>query len=533
MRTTEPRLRSQVESSGEYTQDALAPEGLPPDVIAQVPTRLLYAALGAAGIFTLALLTEPFRPADATGSNGSYLIAGAGMAFSFVVAIVVAIRRPTPAIASRLAMALQVGTGILIWALEFAVPFADAGHTPGVPTVAGWMLFFPVLVPLRVRDAIAGNIALVLAGPGIIAAYVAAGQPMPSIGHLTLWFLAAAFAGIAGSVTAAVLQNALIGLHEARERDRYVLVRRLGRGGMGDVFVARHQRLARLAAVKRIRVDALDARLPGGAEAVRQRFTLEARTTARLRSPHTVELYDYGISEDGSLFYAMELLDGMDLQALVEAHGPQPPARVVHILLQACDALAEAHQEGLVHRDIKPSNLMICRLGVQRDVTKVLDFGTVKLPQGAPENAITRADVFIGTPSYAAPEAGYGAVEPRTDLYALGCVGWFLLTGGTVFPAADISDALRAHREDPVPPLDHVTPLDVPAGLEAVLRECLEKRPVDRIASASLLAEKLRELKLEWSQSDAEAWWANAGPSAKPAERQEGWRSAEDTWAGV
>jgi eukaryotic-like serine/threonine-protein kinase len=206
-----------------------------------------------------------------------------------------------------------------------------------------------------------------------------------------------------------------------------------------------------------------------------------------LRSPHTVELYDFGVAEDGGFFYVMELLDGVDLETLVQHFGPQPPARVIHILRQCCDSLAEAHQRGMVHRDIKPLNLFTCRLGLNYDFTKVLDFGLVRRTADVNETRITMDGAVTGTPAYMPPELALGKpnVDGRADLYALGCVAYWMLTGSMVFDEQSAVAMAIAHvNKRPEPPSARAAQ-PVPADLDRLILRCLEKDPAKRPQSAS------------------------------------------------
>ncbi|HEY0251195.1 MAG TPA: serine/threonine-protein kinase, partial [Kofleriaceae bacterium] len=249
----------------------------------------------------------------------------------------------------------------------------------------------------------------------------------------------------------------------AKELGSYRLVEKLGFGGMGEVWRAEHRLLAREAAIKLVRPDAL--RDPAYAPAVRERFRREAQTLAQMRSRHTIALFDYGATEDGTFFYVMELLDGLDLDKLVRYFGGQPAGRVIQLLVQACQSLAEAHEAGLLHRDIKPANLMMCRAADEVDVVKLLDFGIVHavtepitdviaLPVTPGGSRLTQAGSVVGTPGYIAPEQATGTViDARADLYALGCVAWWLLAGNEVFPRPTEDAARRSHAEEAVPDL--------------------------------------------------------------------------------
>jgi eukaryotic-like serine/threonine-protein kinase len=296
----------------------------------------------------------------------------------------------------------------------------------------------------------------------------------------------------------------------AREMGSYRLGELLGRGGMGEVYRATHRMLARPAAIKLIRPEVIGGGENGGAQLALRRFRREAEVAASLRSPHTVELYDFGVTEDNAVYYVMELLEGMDLEALVQAHGPQPPSRVIHILRQVCRSLEEAHARGLVHRDIKPANIHLGRLGLEDDFVKVLDFGLVKAVSGsaAEHSLATAVDTTPGTPAYMAPEMALGEnIDGRADLYAVGCVAYFLLTGKVVFEAVSAIQAVARHVSDaPVPPSDRGTP--VPAALERVILALLAKQPENRPASAKDLDQMLGAIAIEpWGEEQAEEWW--------------------------
>lgn len=308
---------------------------------------------------------------------------------------------------------------------------------------------------------------------------------------------------------------------EAREMGSYRLVTLLGKGGMGEVWRARHRMLARDAAIKLIHPDMLSRSSGSNARIVRRRFEQEAKATAALRSPHTVELYDFGVTREGVFYYVMELLDGIDLETLVKKYGPQPPARVISILRQVCRSLDDAHRNGLVHRDIKPTNIFLCRLGNEYDFAKVLDFGLVKVTDEN-ETRLTGEGATTGTPAYMAPEMALGTSEldGRTDLYAVGCVAYWLVTGTLVFEEKGAAAMMLAHvRKDPVPPSKRGG-LTVPASLDRVIMMCLAKEPSERPASAEVLARLLEGCDGAggWSPEDAERWWRSHTPeSAVPA----------------
>jgi serine/threonine protein kinase len=302
-----------------------------------------------------------------------------------------------------------------------------------------------------------------------------------------------------------------------RELGSYQLGELLGRGGMGEVYRATHRMLARPAAIKLIHPQALSTRDRKSASLAIARFRREAEAAAQLRSPHTVELYDFGETEDGTLYFVMELLEGMDLETLVRQEGPLPQQRVIHILRQVCESLEEAHSSGLVHRDIKPANIHVGRVGLRHDFVKVLDFGLVKsvAAQAGQDSMATAAGLTPGTPAYLAPEMALGEqVDGRADLYALGCVAYYLLTGKLVFEATTALQLIAKHIQEPPEPPSHRTELEVAPELERVVLTCLAKRPGERPSSAAELDRMLAEIEIDpWSEEQATHWWRTHQPA--------------------
>jgi serine/threonine-protein kinase len=282
---------------------------------------------------------------------------------------------------------------------------------------------------------------------------------------------------------------------------------------MGEVWLARHRLLARPAAVKLIRHDVE----PGEAhEQLVRRFQREAQVTSGLRSPHTVQLYDFGVHDNGGFYCVMELLEGLDLHQIVTRFGAQPAERVVWLLRHACRSLAEAHQRGLVHRDIKPANLFVARLGVEYDYLKVLDFGVVKDQPGPDAAMLTAQGVVQGTPAFIAPEVVFGdrLFDGRADLYSLACAAYWVLTGQPVFPAKTPLDMLVQHAQATPLPVSRIAELPVPRELDAVLLACLEKDPAKRPASAADLEAELARIPFDgpWSAGRAREWWEAHAP---------------------
>ncbi len=289
----------------------------------------------------------------------------------------------------------------------------------------------------------------------------------------------------------------------ARRLGQYRLLEKIGEGGMGVVYRAEHEMLRRPTAIKLL--------LPQSAgELNLRRFEREAQLTARLTNPHTVSVYDFGRTPEGAFYYVMEYLDGVDLERLVREDGPLPPGRVVHILRQVCEALSEAHGIGLIHRDIKPANILLSESGGVSDVAKVLDFGLVKEVNESDASRLTRDDVFAGTLHYLAPETiqAPGSPDPRSDLYAVGAVAYYLLTGQTVFeglPIQVIQSHVQTIPQSPSARLGR----SLPGKLETVVLDCLQKDPNRRPESARALADRLKACDdvESWATEDARSWW--------------------------
>jgi serine/threonine-protein kinase len=314
-----------------------------------------------------------------------------------------------------------------------------------------------------------------------------------------VWWTLAAFVvalGLrtAGSKPRAVARQTRLGQYTLREK--------LGEGAMGVVYKASHALLRRPAAIKLLPPER------AGHESV-ERFEREVQLTSLLTHPNTISVYDFGRTADGSFYYAMEYVDGLDLETLVEHHGPQDPARVAHLLVQLAGALQEAHEIGLIHRDVKPANVMVCQRGGALDVVKVLDFGLIK-EIGGMDPTRSEAHRIVGTPLYLAPEmlTAPEDINARSDLYAVGAVGYFLLTGVPPFVGESLVEVCAHHLHSaPVPPSERVeTP--IPRELEALILACLAKSPEARPASAAALQAALRELSAEWTQERAARCWA-------------------------
>jgi hypothetical protein len=319
----------------------------------------------------------------------------------------------------------------------------------------------------------------------------------------------AALWSTAGIAVSTIASKVIYGLQrrakEALQLGQYTLEEKIGEGGMGEIYRARHAMLRRPTAVKLLLGD--------GSEQQLRRFEKEVQLTARLTHPNTISIYDYGRTPDDVFYYAMELLDGMTLEELVERHGPLPPARVIHLLLQVCGALNEAHGVGLIHRDIKPANIFLCRRGDIPDFVKVLDFGLVREIKDGQNASQTNVNAVVGTPLYMSPEAIVepDGVDALTDVYALGCVAFFLLTGTAPFHGNTVVEVCVHHLHSPPPAPSELC--QVPADLEQVIMACLQKAKAARPQSAQALSASLEACADAgaWRRAEAAAWWSSTG----------------------
>ncbi|MFT3838441.1 MAG: serine/threonine-protein kinase [Myxococcaceae bacterium] len=381
----------------------------------------------------------------------------------------------------------------------------------GLPIATMWMLAFPLL-PSNGRATLITGLCAAVSGPLAMLSLRALGSPVPAFGAV-LSFYWPLILGASFAATATWLLYRDTTPRKAAEVGDYHLEHKIGAGGMGEIWLARHSSLVRPAAVKLISPKISGKLSRERLERLFQEFELEAQTTAALRSPHTVQLYDFGRTKDGRLYYAMELLGGLDLERLVENHGPQPAGRVISILRQVCRSLAEAHAVGLIHGDVKSANLQLLIHGGEYDFVKVLDFGLAK-DRRAGERA-AEANTVRGTAAYLAPEIIKGTLsDERADLYALGCVAYELLTGELVFGAMTEPEMLQAQVLDtPVPPSKRAR-VAVPAELERLVMRLLSKEPTRRPYSAEQLLTQLDALASEspWTARDAERWWRDRLP---------------------
>jgi eukaryotic-like serine/threonine-protein kinase len=394
----------------------------------------------------------------------------------------------------------------------------QTGILPNLTWVPVVVILFPIILPgpprrMLVAAGAAGAMSPLALLVLDVAGKVQVDDPGVYVDEILVSALSVGFAYMGARVVYRLGRE----VAAARELGSYRLEERLGQGGMGEVWRARHRMLARPAAIKLIR-PALSGNGRRVSEDLIHRFEREAQVIASLRSPHTVDLFDFGVAENGAFYYVMELLDGLDVDRLVRRFGPVSWERAIYLLRQVCHSLSEAESYGLVHRDIKPANIFLCRYGEDCDFVKVLDFGLVKaFDERQNENtALTRENMVQGTPAFIAPEQAMGraALDGRVDIYATGCVAYWLLTGQLVFTADNSMGLLLHHvHTAPAPPSTR-SELPIPVALDSLVLSCLAKNPADRPQSARELADRLAEIDGAgaWTEDRARQWWAQHHP---------------------
>jgi serine/threonine-protein kinase len=524
------RVQTRITTPSELTTTA-GQRVLPEDLLRQASRRLGVACLVAMGLWVSNLLV--FRlvvPFFGWTPTPGHVIPG--ISFEIVVAIFVAISLGLYAYSRRASsnarFLLDLG---LFYQFLNAAGIAYLNHWAfqapndehGVSWVVVIILIFPVLVPSLPKFTAIAAFACAVTDPITWLAWMYAQGDIAPLSDTIPRSILLHLANFLCAGVAVVISHIITGLgHQvtrARELGSYELGELLGGGGMGEVWRANHRLLARPAAIKLIRPERLGCKDSRSTMVIQERFKREARAAASLRSPHTIDLFDFGISSDGTFYYVMELLAGFDLDQLVRRYGPVDPYRVIHILRQACDSLAEAHHRGLVHRDIKPANIYLCRMGLQHDFVKVLDFGLVKSDDRfSDQTLLTSPEVTTGTPAFMAPEVALSeAVDGRTDIYALGCVGYWMLTGRLVFEADNAIQMVAHHLQTPPVPPSRRSELDIPPALEQIILHCLAKSPGDRPATSQQLARMLSQVngKPAWEEEQASRWWATHAPEVE------------------
>jgi serine/threonine-protein kinase len=438
---------------------------------------------------------------------------------------------------------IDVGSGYLVLQcllISILTHWVPVPMVPRVSWVCVAILIYPAIVPNTPRKTLLVSLLAASTEPLSMGLSVLRGIEFQGGWLYVLWMSVPNYiSAFLVVVPVQIIHGLGQQVRRARELGSYRLEEPLGKGGMGEVFRATHQMLARPAAVKLIRPEILGSSSPGAARVLVERFRREAEAAASLRSPHTISLYDFGVANDGTFFFVMELLDGLDLETLVERYGPVPPERSVHLLRQVCNSLQEAHTRGLVHRDIKPSNIFTCRLGLDVDFVKVLDFGLVKGVEedGRDATLLTAPDSTTGTPAYIAPEVVRGdrIADHRVDIYTLGCVAYWLLTGRLVFQAPNAIQLMYQHANaSPIPP-SQLSEFEIPPELDNVILACLAKYPEERPQDAAELSRRLLAALPApvWTEELAHRWWDRHHPESARLEQTDSHRILTKTMEAV
>jgi len=498
------------------------PRALPDDLLREASARLGIMSLVAAGLWVVGTVLGRLAMRSMHGEDSSTPTMGDAIAAVSVLASLLLFfytRRANrdPQRILDLGLVYMVITALALGLTAHAGPLlSPLSVTPEISWIGAVILMFSAIVPsTRMKTLVAGLVAASMNPVGMLWARSRGYSDFgPASNALLMHYPDYLLVGVA-VVISHVVTTLGRQVAKAREMGSYQLGELLGRGGMGEVYKASHRMLARPAAIKLIRREMLGVNDSAAAARTIARFRREAEAAAQLRSSHTVDLYDFGVTEDQTFYLVMEFLDGMDLESLVRQHGPMPAARVVHVLRQVCDSLDEAHARGLVHRDIKPANIHLGRVGRHDDFVKVLDFGLVKTAAMSAEPLLATIEgVIMGTPAYMAPEMALGEhVDARADLYALGCVAYYLLTGAQVFSGDTALKVITQHIQAvPVAPSER-TELPIPAKLEHLVLACLAKKPEDRPQTARDLAHSLDSIDgMTWSEEQAAQWWRQHHP---------------------
>jgi hypothetical protein len=511
------------------TTTADGTRALSTQILKQSARRLRVLAL----LYAFTFFMAAFVPNLVSATDRARLLADVAYWIPDIVAIALALLVAAFTLSDRVPLSLVLNVGLAFMMVSnYGIAIAeyinparlDNNGWMGLSWVAVWTPLFTVMVPMAPRKAAIAILVSVASVPVVVGGMVLSGRTIFDPSPLQFFFIIV-FPYLLIAIMAYVGQSVVYSLGKevtrAQELGSYRLVERLGQGGMGEVWRAKHRLLARPAAIKVIRPSLMEGAGGHTVAGALRRFEREAQVTAQLRSPHTVELWDFGVAEDGGFYYVMELLDGLDLDTLVRRHGPVPAERAIHLLRQVCHSLAEAEANGLVHRDIKPANIFVGRFGGDSDFVKVLDFGIVKATHTASlDTAVmaTRDNVVQGTPAFIAPEQALGRseVDGRADIYATGCVAYWLVTGELVFTADTPMGVLLHHaRTVPTPPAER-SELPIPPALDQLIMACLAKDPAARPQTARELSRRLGEISgpAVWSDERARDWWARHEPAA-------------------
>jgi serine/threonine-protein kinase len=511
-RRIEPRVETPIPGAREQTGS----HRLPDDVLSEHVQRLAVCSAVGAGLWLFGLVMDALvRPY--TVSTG---ILAVTIGIEIVAILISAAMFAYVKYASHTSqMKTDVALGYLVVNAIGVALLNTWARTPSTDFVSGvsWntivILVGSMIIPTTPAKMLGAAVVAASMDPlGVWFAHLR-GVTVPSILNTFVLFMPNYACAVVATLPSHVLQRVGRRLRQAQDMGSYHLVELLGRGGMGEVWRANHRLLARSAAIKLVRPELLGASGEAEARTMLRRFEREAQATAALSSPHTIRVFDFGVTKDRTFYYVMELLAGRDLESLVKEFGPVPVDRVIFLLLQVCHSLADAHSRGLVHRDVTPANIYVCRMGLDYDFVKVLDFGLVKFNDHSNMHTtmMTGIHTTTGTPAFMAPEIilAEGQVDQRADVYALGCVAYYLLTGQLVFEADTPMKMFLEHLQTaPIPPSQR-TELRIPREVDELVLACLEKDPRKRPRDAQEVLRMFRQCRSAstWDNDAARAWW--------------------------
>ena len=507
----QPRLETPAPGAQERTGSQRLPEAL----LSEQVQRLAVTTAVGAGLWTYGLVMDALvRPLTIHVGvpQSNVVIEVISIALSGLMFLYVRYARHTPQ--------LKTDAGLLYLVMN-AIAVALLNNWVRTPTNEAYgqlswnvvvILVSSMIMPSTPKKLLVTSLIAATMDPMAVWVAHLRGLPVPSVVNTIVFFMPNYACAIVGTLPSRILHRLGRRLRQAQELGSYHLVELLGRGGMGEVWRARHRLLARSAAIKLVRPELLGASSEAAAQSMLRRFEREAQATAALSSPHTIRLFDFGVTNDKTFYYVMELLNGRDLESLVREFGPVPADRATFLLRQVCHSLADAHARNLIHRDITPSNIYVCRMGLDYDFVKVLDFGLVKFNdhRAMEQTLMTGIHTTTGTPAFMAPEIILeGEVDERADVYAFGCVAYYLLTGQLVFEADTPMKMFVQHLQaTPIPPSQR-TEMPVPRELDQLVLACLEKDPKRRPQSAMELLRLLSQLRQRdgWDNDRARGWW--------------------------
>jgi serine/threonine-protein kinase len=507
----EPRVRTEASLPLEQTTSGRLPDAL----VSEQVQRLGFCTVVGAGLWTYGLAMDTIvRPLTVAPVIPRTNIAIEVVAIALSGLMFLYVRYASHTSSTKIDAGLvyfvlnAVGVSLLnTWAFT---PGNEAAGRLSWTTIV--ILLSAMIMPTSPRKMLATSLAAATMDPLAVWIGHLRGLPVPSVVNTFVLFMPNYACAIVAVLPSQVLARLGNRLRHAQELGSYHLVELLGRGGMGEVWRGRHRLLASSAAIKLVRPELLGAGSEAEAKRMLHRFEQEAQATAALSSPHTIRLFDFGVTDDRTFYYVMELLSGRDLESLVRSFGPLPADRALFLLRQVCHSLADAHARGLVHRDVTPSNIYVCRMGLDYDFVKVLDFGLVKFNdrRSIEQTLMTGAYATSGTPAFMAPEIILEEeVDQRADVYALGCVAYYMLTGQLVFEGDTPMKMFVEHLQTrPIPPSER-TEMPIPRELGELVLACLEKEPSRRPRNADEVLRMLDRCRSTetWDRGRASAWW--------------------------